>query len=432
MAYEFKLPDVGEGLHEGRILEFKVEPGARIEEGEIIAIVETDKVVTGISSPKTGVLHKFGAEQGETIKVGETLAYIQVDSSRDSGPPSIVGTLDADPNFVLPASDEGVAELAPDRSTSKTNPSSTNQTLATPATRRLARELGVDLRSVSGSGPAGRIDATDVVEGARNTEERGGEKTLPLEEQRPTGFAFPLIDDPLATPSDHPIGQTVELTMLRKTIAHNMELSRKIPTAIVHDSGVVDALVELRDKVNDGHGIRVSFQPFFMKALATALRRYPVLNASFDPVSEEVTIYGKINIGFAVNTEAGLLLPVIRNVESKTIREIDAEMKDHVEAAKNRQIDLGDLRGGTFSLTNFGPFGGLYASPMIFPPQVAIVGIGRIHQAPVVTSGKIVPAQMLPVSLAFDHRVVDGVPAASFISYFLELLYSPQELFVSM
>ena len=247
-----------------------------------------------------------------------------------------------------------------------------------------------------------------------------------------SGFAFPLIDDPLVTPSHLPLGQTVELTILRKTIAHTMESSRKIPTATIFDMGVVDDLVALRAKVNHGRDVRVSFQPFFMKALATALRRYPVLNAHFNPVSEELTVFKDVNIGVAVNTEAGLMVPVIHHVENKTIRQIDTEMKDVVERAKGRQISIMDLRGGTFSLTNFGPFGGLFASPMIYPPQVAIIGAGRIHQAPMVVDGAVRAAWVLPVSLAFDHRVVDGVPAAEFASYFLELLRGPQELFVSM
>ena len=211
-----------------------------------------------------------------------------------------------------------------------------------------------------------------------------------------------------------------------------MELSRKIPTAVIHDYGIVDDLVELRKKVNEGRKPHISFQPFFMKAVATALKRHSVLNATFNPLTEEVTLYSDVNIGFAVNTDAGLLLPVIRQVGRKTIQEIDTEMKRFIELAKKRTIPIENMRGGTISLTNFGSFGGVYASPMIFPPQVAIMAIGKIHQTPVVEDGKVVPAWVLPLSLAFDHRVVDGVPAASFISYVLQLLRQPQELFVSM
>ena len=475
MSYEFRFPDIGEGLTEGKILEFKVEPGAEVVAGDILAIVETDKVVAEIASPRSGVLVGFGSEVGGRIGVGETLAFIDLadgDNEADGGGvaaggprpngghefQALVGTLDAAPSS-LPVSDElevqaGAVEPAgtapatdgagapgggspddgtgaparggrPDREQRRAG-----EPLVTPAARRLARDLGVDLTRIAPSAAGGRVQREDVEAAAASA----SASALTPDPARParSDFAFPLIDDPLVTPSHLPLGQTVELTILRKTIAHAMESSRKIPTATIFDNGVVDDLVELRAKVNDGRDVRVSFQPFFMKALATALRRYPVLNAHFNPVSEELTVFKDINIGVAVNTEAGLMLPVIHNVENKTIRQIDTEMKDMVERAKGRQISIKDLRGGTFSLTNFGPFGGLFASPMIYPPQVAIIGAGRIHQAPMVVDGEVRAAWVLPVSLAFDHRVVDGVPAAEFASYFLELLRGPQELFVSM
>ena len=471
MSYEFKFPDLGEGLTEGKILELKVSPGAAVSEGDILAIVETDKVVAEIPSPKSGVVVRFGSSVGERISVGATLAYIdvaggtaasdgngfavaggrlgagsEVADGSDAGHQhqALVGTLDAAPS-ILPPSDEpeaadpaaDVADAPPEPAAvgerTSTDPGAADpesraaapadEPVVTPAARRRARDLNLDLQQVRPSREGGRILRSDV-------ERAAGDRQVVA--QTGSDFAFPLIDDPLVTPAHLPLGQTVELTILRKTIAHTMETSRKIPTATIFDVGVVEDLVELRAKVNAGRDVRVSFQPFFMKALATALRRYPVLNAHFNPVSEELTVFKDINIGVAVNTEAGLMVPVIHNVENKTIRQIDTAMKDLVERAKGRQIRIEDLRGGTFSLTNFGPFGGLYASPMIYPPQVAIIGAGRIHQAPMVVDGAVRPAWVLPVSLAFDHRVVDGVPAAEFSAYFLELLRVPQELFVSM
>ena len=507
MSYEFKFPDVGEGLTEGKILELKVNPGAEVSAGDILAIVETDKVVAEIASPKSGVLVKFGSKVGNRISVGETLAFIDVaggdgsDGNGITGPAAasvsgaggtqgpqlqvLVGTLDAAPSTLPPSEElasagsaeapaamvQDAAETAPagpvgagaanpepaevepgtaaqDRSAAAAQPAAgagappaadravapDDAPLVTPAVRRLARDLNVDLRKVKASNAGGRILRGDVEQAAGAGDGSTALVVHPPEPARHAGsdFAFPLIDDPLVTPAHLPLGQIVELTILRKTIAHTMESSRKIPTATIFDVGVVEDLVALRAKVNAGREVRVSFQPFFMKALATALRRYPVLNAHFNPMSEELTVFKDINIGVAVNTEAGLMVPVIHNVENKTIRQIDTEMKDLVERAKSRQISIGDLRGGTFSLTNFGPFGGLFASPMIHPPQVAIIGAGRIHEAPMVLEGAVRPAWVLPVSLAFDHRVVDGVPAAEFSAYFLELLRGPQELFVSM
>ena len=450
--YEFKFPDIGEGLHEGKILELKLQPGDAVEEGDILAIVETDKVVAEIPSPKTGVVRRFGSAAGQVIKVGDPFAYIEVDGEENGAEPAetaertdgdgvrppegatIVGRLDAGGDL-LPPSDEVPPAAAGDDGSQPARRRAAGAELATPAARRLARDLNVDLGSVEGTGDGGRISKDDIY---RTAENQAAENQAALPVAAPPAldkdaFGFPLTDDPLTRPVDLPAGQRVELTILRKTIARNMEVSRRIPTAIVHDLGEVDDLVELRAKANRNRTTHISYQPFFMKALATALRDVPVLNATYDAVSQEVTVYREVNIGFAVNTEAGVLLPVIRNVDSSTILTLDAQMKQLVAAARNRSLAADDLRGGTFALTNFGPFGGLWAAPMIFPPQVAILGIGRIHQAPRVVAGGTIEARVvLPVSLAFDHRVVDGVPAATFVSRFLELLCSPQELMVSM
>ncbi len=463
--YVFKFPDIGEGLHEGKILELKLQPGDAVEEGDILAIVETDKVVAEIPSPKTGVLRRFVSAAGQVIKVGDPFVYIEVDGEENGAEPAetaertdgdgvrppegatIVGRLDAGGDL-LPPSDEAPAAAGDDgsqppsagRPPQPARRSAVGAALATPAARRLARDLNVDLGTVEGTGEGGRISKDDIYQAAGNqaagNQAAGSQAALPVAAPPALdkdAFGFPLTDDPLTRPVDLPAGQRVELTILRKTIARNMEVSRRIPTAIVHDLGEVDDLVELRAKANRNRTTHISYQPFFMKALATALRDVPVLNATYDAVSQEVTVYREVNVGFAVNTEAGVLLPVIRNVDSSTILTLDGQMKQLVAAARNRSLAADDLRGGTIALTNFGPFGGLWAAPMIFPPQVAILGMGRIHQAPRVVAGGAIEARVvLPVSLAFDHRVVDGVPAATFVSRFLELLCSPQELMVSM
>ena len=413
--YEFKFPDIGEGLHEGKILELKLQPGDAVEEGDILAVVETDKVVAEIPSPKTGVLRRFGSVAGRIIKVGDPFAYIAVDGAEEgtdqgdsddrlpedrSRPPkgaTVVGQLDAGDDLLPPrdepaapgASEDGAPHRAGDPGPECIVAS--GLALATPAARRLARDPNVDLGSVlRGTGDCGRIQKSDIYQAA-----------LPAAAPPALGndgFGFPLIDDPVTRP-------------------------------VVHDLGEVDELVKLRAQVNRNRAAPISYQPFIMKALASALSDVPVLNATYDPVSQDVTVYREVNVGFAVSTEAGVLLPVIRNVDTGAILALDRQMKQLVAAARKRSLAADDLRGGTFALTNFGPFGGLWAAPMIFPPQVAILGIGRIHQAPRVVDGGAIEARaVLPVSLAFDHRVVDGVPAATFLSRFLQLLCSPQEL----
>lgn len=456
--YEFKFSDIGEGLHEGKILELRLQPGDAVEQGDILAVVETDKVVAEITSSVTGVLRRYGSHVGEVIKVGDTLAYIEVAEGEDDfeqartdvdtgedgeikqlipgDGATVVGRLEANDDLLSP-SDEISMPDAPEPSgdgvhqiSARSLERSDGPPLATPADRRLARDLNVNLKDVRGSGEDGRIQRADICAAAEAQEPRS--EVSPLVVDRET-CGPPVIDDPLINPVDLPVGQRVELTTLRKTIARNMEISRKIPTAIIHDLGEVDGLVSLRTKANRNRDIHISYQSFFMKALAIALHEIPVLNAAYDEVSQDVTAYSEVNIGFAVNTEAGVLLPVIRNVDESTILAIDQRMKELVAAARNRSLVSSDLQGGTISLTNFGTFGGLWAQPMIFPPQVAILGIGRIHQTPRVVEGGAIQARVvLPVSLAFDHRVVDGVPGATLVSRFLDLLCSPQELMVSM
>ncbi len=455
--YEFKFSDIGEGLHEGKILELKLRPGDAVEQGDILAVVETDKVVAEITSSVTGVLNSYGSHAGDIIKVGDTLAYISVEAAQEvlaqpihdkntglvteersakTEGDSVVGRIEVSDDLLPPSDEIGVSDVPIAAESNATqagiDPASNldGQALVTPATRRLARDLNVDLSELSASGNSVRIHKEDVVAAAEAKSPVPKAESIAADQDP---FGFPLTDDPLNNPTDLPPGKQIELTILRKTIARNMEISGRIPSAIIHDLGAVDDLVELRSKVNKDRAVHISYQPFFMKALSIALLEVPVLNATYDSVTQEVTAYREVNIGFAVNTEAGVLLPVIRGVETSTILQIDAQMKRLVQAARSRALVSDNLRGGTIALTNFGPFGGLWARPMIFPPQVAILGLGRIHEAPQVVAGGAIEARtVLPVSLAFDHRVVDGVPAATFVSRFLELLCSPQELMVSL
>ena len=219
---------------------------------------------------------------------------------------------------------------------------------------------------------------------------------------------------------------------MRKTIAQNMEESQSIPTAIIQDFASIDKLVKMRNKINKDSDNHITFNPIFIKAVGAALKKYPVINSHYDKAKKEIKIFNEINAGVAVDTDNGLIVPVIKNIEKKSIKEISDDINRLVEQAKNKTISLEDLRGGTISLTNYGPFSGVYGRPMILPPQAAIVGFGRIHQSPIVKESKVVSSWILPISLAFDHRVVDGASAGNFVSYLLKLLNNPNELLISM
>jgi pyruvate dehydrogenase E2 component (dihydrolipoamide acetyltransferase) len=416
MLFEFKFPDIGEGIHEGKILQLKCKPQDVVREGDILAVVETDKVVAEIPSPWDGALVRYGAEEGQVIRVGETLAYIEAEKRKAVTKPeeavSVVGKLDKGKETVLPASGEGIIDNSADDITLLDKKDGTLSTVAsaTPVARKLAADSGVDIAKIRGSGPGGRVIKQDV---------------LKVTERKP-----PVVEETFAA------GTVQKLTTIRKTIAVNMEKSQKIPAAVVHESVVVDDLVALRKDLNEGtvnvDVPHLTYLPFFIKVTAASLGGFRRFNATFHPERDEIELHDRINIGFAVDTDEGLVVPVVRDADRLSVVEIQEEIARLTEAAKNRNITLAQLRGGTFTVSGYGSFGGTYGRPMIFPPQVAILGTGRIHQQPAVIDGAVVPGYVLPLSLVFDHRVIDGGYAARFLNQFMAFISRPSTLLVSL
>jgi len=413
--YEFRFPDIGEGIHEGQVLEWKHAPGDHVAEGEILALVETDKVVAEIPSPKDGILRERGAETGQTIQVGQVLARIETGAGAGDGGEhlaqdvleggvaapwpgadrgSVVGRLDSGSEAVLPPSREAPAPAweAP------SPPAGNAKVLASPAARKLAATLGIELTDLAGTGPAGRVLKEDILRSAAVGLQR--------------------------------------LSTLRRSLARNMERSWQIPAAVVHEQTVVDDLVALRHSLNqDAAGEdspALSYLSFFLKVAALALRRYPLLNSLYYPEQDAFETPGEINIGFALDSEAGLVVPVIRRVDTLTLGEIQEQINRRRAEAAQRTLDLAALRDGTFTVSNYGSIGGLHGRPLILPPQVAILGIGRIHAAPAVRDGVVVAAQQLPLSLVFDHRLVDGAYAAGFLRLLMSLLSAPHRLIAAL
>ena len=223
-----------------------------------------------------------------------------------------------------------------------------------------------------------------------------------------------------------------QLPTIRKTIAANMQKSSEIPTASFHEQCTLDETVKFRKIINQNSPEKISYLPIYIKALSISLKAFSVFNATFDPQKMELRKYKDINIGIAVDTEKGLMVPVIKNVETKNIKEINQEMKQLISKARDGSITLAEMREGTFTITNYGSFGGLYGNPLILPPQVGILGVGRIHDAPIIKNGEIIPATIQPISLVFDHRVVDGAPASNFITHFKSLLEDPYKLLIEL
>jgi pyruvate dehydrogenase E2 component (dihydrolipoamide acetyltransferase) len=410
--YEFRFPDIGEGLTEGTIVELKAAVGQRVKAGEALAVVETDKVVTELPSPVEGVLVEMALVKGQVVKVGEIVARIHTNAApapavapshapahADAG--SVVGRLEVGTG-VLAASSEGRSPARAMGGGGNGNGAAPTGTKvrASPVARKLAADAGIDLSQVAGTGPGGRILKKDLAT-----------RSVP----RAPGIAEPTANG----------SQSHRLTSLRLAIATAMEKSQAIPAAAVHDYTLVDDLLQLRRDMNESARERVGLLAFFVKATAKALQDYPLLSSTYSPEKKEYQSFPTPHIGVAVDTDEGLVVPVLKNVGEMSVGRIHQEIVRLTDRARQRSLLLEEIRGGSFTISNFGSFSGVYGNPMILPPQVGILGIGRVHQEPVVKDGAVAAASVLPLSLVVDHRLIDGVYACKFLSRFMELVSKP-------
>jgi len=406
MAFEFKLPDPGEGLTEGEIVKWLVRVGDPVEEGQVFVQVETDKAIIEIPSPKKGVVLRLGAAEGETVKVGQVIIVLGEPGEKLAAIPEPEKEIRVRPSVGV----VGELEEAPEELEEKVERKEA-EILAVPMVRKLARDLEVDLRTVKGSGPQGRITKEDVVKAAR--EGKPPEKAIKVS---PKQDLYGYVE-------------RVPLRGMRKTIAQSMVKSKStIPHAAGMDEADVTQLIALKVKAKERAAqkkIHLTFLPFVIKAVVAALEEHPYVNSSLDEENSEIILKKYYNIGVAVDTKDGLMVPVVKNAKGKNIFQLAAELTELSEKARNRIIDLADLKGGTFTITNFGAMGGTYGFPIIRHPEVAILGMGKIFEKPVAVEGKIEVRRVLPLSLSFDHRVVDGAEAVRFMNTVIELLEDP-------
>ncbi|MDD2424502.1 MAG: dihydrolipoamide acetyltransferase family protein [Bacteroidales bacterium] len=425
MRYIFKFPDIGEGLDEGRIIEWHVEKGGRVKMGDPLCTMETDKVVTAIPSPKDGIIvAKFG-KPGETIHVGSALVEIEIeaDSSEKGAADSVkteaveeegagvVGTLEvAGNNIVLSASKEGVS--ATETGVSKKQA----KVLATPVARAMAKEYGLEINNLKGSGPGGRITKEDIIKYTR-------ESSRPAEEKE---TRVSVISDSLEPVEIEPLSQT------RKSIArHMIESKRNAAHMTLFEEVEISELERIRLKYKEellSGGVKLTYLPFVVKAVAASLAKFRSLNAEMDMEGERMIYKRYYNIGIATDTERGLVVPVIRHADKLTVTEIAAEIGASAEKARQGKLTFDDLKGGTFSITSYGNIGGLFAVPVINYPQAAILGVGRVSKKPVVKDDQIVPGIVMPLSLSVDHRIADGGETARFMNSVISYLSDPVKL----
>ncbi len=415
----FNFPDIGEGLEEGTILEIYVKVGQSVNTGDLLVNMETDKVAADIPSPKAGIITKIFGRIGDVIRVGKPLVEIKLangetadDINLDAGTEtveddagSVVGTMElADANAVLPMSDEVYDEHYPIRKSMKS--------FATPHVRALAKELNIDINQVAGTGPNGRVTKEDIEQYLRA--QSPVEKTI---------FAQTFL----------PADATFEpLTQIRKTIARNMVTSKHNAAHVtVFEELEVSDLIAIREKYKKPYadrGVKLTYLPFLVKATVQALKKHRVFNSQMDLENNRMIYKNRYNIGIAMDTPEGLVVPVIRDADRLSIFEITRQITEFTMKARDRQLTIDDMKDGTFTITNFGSISGIFGTPVINYPQAGILGVGRIVKRPVVVDDQVVVGHVMGLSLSVDHRIVDGGETARFIRQVMDHLADPISL----
>jgi pyruvate dehydrogenase E2 component (dihydrolipoamide acetyltransferase) len=457
-VYEFKLPDLGEGIHEGEILKWHVQPGTRIGEDEPLVDVETDKAAVTIPSPRGGQIVSLGGQVGDIIRVGDVITVI--DANGESAAPDTSSPASADAQTSAPST--APAPPTPRAAAPEASPARPSappradggRAIATPATRRLARELRIDINQVPPTGPGGRVTVEDlrgfVPSGAAPTADEhalavpAAPEAADAAPRRPAAVfgpgtsPIPFLDlDPM--PDFEQWGPVVRepLRSIRRRVARKMTTSMILVPHVAHmDEADVTELEAIRqrerERRGDQPGGRLTLLSFVVKAVTAGLKAAAAFNASIDPFNEELIYKKYFNIGIAVDTGRGLVVPVIRNTDRKSIAEVSAEIEALAARAREGQLEPADMHGGTFTITNVGPLGGTALIPTINYPEVAILGMGRAQKKPVVRNGQIVIRNILPLTLAFDHRVADGADAARFVSEMARQLADPNALLLEV
>jgi pyruvate dehydrogenase E2 component (dihydrolipoamide acetyltransferase) len=443
MAIDFKLPEVGENIDQADVGSVLVKEGDVITSGQIVAEIETDKAVFELPCPHAGKVTKVHVKTGEKVKVGATLLSIEAAAGKPAEAPK--PTAAPAPAAPAPAAQKPAAAPTPAAATTTvaapprpaapasassapaangTNGEQIPPAPAGPSTRRLARELGVDLHRVKGTGPGGRITPEDVQAFVRSLIGGGG----------PASSAGGITVPPLPDFSQFGPIERQPLNKLRRVSATNLSLAwNVIPHVTQHDLVDVTDLEAMRKRYIQAHSSgagspKITMTVLAMKALVTALKSFPMFNSSYDSATGEAILKHYYNLGIAVDTEQGLLVPVVRDVDKKSVLELAAELTQLAEKARARKLGVAEMQGGTFTITNLGGIGGTYFTPIVNYPEVAILGMSRSSQQQVVVDGTAQIRLMLPLSLSYDHRVINGADAARFIVKLSGLLSDPFQL----
>ncbi len=439
MAFEFRLPDIGEGVVEGEVVRWLVKVGDLVREDQPMVEVMTDKATVEIPSPKSGRIASISAPEGKTCAVGQVMVTIET------------GNGTAAPEPVRPETTAKI-EHAEARASAGATPSSiAGKVLATPATRKLARDLGVDLGHVSATGDNGRVTSDDVRRAA-------GGSPMPQPARTPSQKPFERVVTPTRPPAEPPekpewervptqrmqtiayapssADERVPFRGVRKKIAENMARSKRTAAHFTYvDECDVTDLVALRNRARaraEERGVKLSFLPFIVKAVVAGLKKYAIVNSTLDEERGEIVLRKQYHIGVAAASDSGLIVPVIRDADEKSLFAIARELQELSEKAKAGKATREELTGSTFTISSLGALGGLLATPIINHPEVAVLGVHKIRPTPVVRDGQIVIREMTNFSISLDHRVVDGYEGALFLQHVIGLLADPTLMFLEL
>ncbi|MGA9228497.1 MAG: dihydrolipoamide acetyltransferase family protein [Mesobacillus sp.] len=454
MAFQFKLPDIGEGIHEGEIVKWFVKPGDKVQEDDVLCEVQNDKAVVEIPSPVAGTVEEVLVEEGTVATVGQVLVTFDAPGYEDlkfkgdeedapaeqpkqeKTEAQVQSTLEAGQDIKkeaveapAPAAATGAGAAAAPQAEVDPN----RRIVAMPSVRKYAREKGVDIRQVAGSGKNGRIGKEDI-----DSFLSGGASATAAPQAEQTQQTAPAEEAPkaAATAKAIPQGEYPEtrekMSGIRKAIAKAMVNSKHTaPHVTLMDEIDVTKLVAHRKQFKEvaaAKGIKLTFLPYVVKALTSALREYPALNTSLDDATSEIVHKHYYNIGIAADTEKGLLVPVVKDADRKSVFSISNEINELAGKARDGKLAPTEMKGASCTISNIGSAGGQWFTPVINHPEVAILGIGRIAEKPVVKDGEIVAAPVLALSLSFDHRMIDGATAQNALNHIKRLLNDPELL----
>jgi 2-oxoglutarate dehydrogenase E2 component (dihydrolipoamide succinyltransferase) len=418
MATKIVVPDLGESVVEATVARWLKKEGDPVKTGEAVVELETDKIALEVSAAQNGVLASIEIPEGQDVQIGDVLGTVET-ADGEAEPATENGKAEPEP-----------AEMEEDRAPSASTAQDGER--ATPVARRVAEDRGVDLATVAGSGPGGRVTRQDVESHVQGDQAREAGKAEAKEEKEEPAVPEPR---PASKPAEGGRNQErVRMSRRRRTIARRLVESQRTAAMLttfneVDMGAVMDLRKRRRDRFEDRHGVRLGFMSFFVKAAIGALKAFPRLNAEID--GDEMVLNHYYDIGIAVGADEGLVVPVLRDADGMSFARIESTILGFVERVRDGSLSLEDLRGGTFTITNGGVFGSLLSTPILNPPQSGILGLHKIEERPVVVEGEIVVRPMMYVALSYDHRIVDGQEAVQFLVKLKELIEDPEELLLA-